>query len=62
MGYRGLLGSFVTTGAKGIAIQKIYGALTGLSSDVMKEYQRNLTAGYQENSQLVALTKAVRVI
>ena len=60
MGYRGLLGSFVTTGAKGIAIQKIYGALTGLSSDVMKEYQRNLTAGYQENSQLVALTKAVK--
>jgi len=59
MGYRGLFGSFVTTGAKGIAIQKTYSALTGLSEDVMKEYQRNLTAGYQENSQLVALTKAV---
>ena len=59
MGYRGLFGSFVTTGAKGIAIQKTYGALTGLTTELMEEYQRNLTPGYQTNSQLVALSKAV---
>ena len=59
MGYRGLFGAFVTTGAKGIAIQKTYGALTGLSTELMEEYQRNLTPGYQTNSQLVALSKAV---
>ena len=41
MGYRGLIGMFTTQGAKGIAIMKLYGALTGLTQDIMKEYQQN---------------------
>ena len=60
MGYRGLIGMFTTQGAKGLAIVKLYGALTGLSADIMKEYQQNLAPGYQKNSQLLAITKAVK--
>jgi hypothetical protein len=60
MGYRGLIGLFTTQGAKGIAIMKLYGAITGLGQDIMKEYQQNLAPGYQKNSQLLAITKAVK--
>jgi len=60
MGYRGLIGMFTTQGAKGLAIMKTYGALTGLTEDIMKEYQANLAPGYQRNSQLLAITKAVK--
>jgi len=60
MGYRGLIGLFTTQGAKGIAIMKLYGAITGLGQDIMKEYQQNLAPGYQRNSQLLAITKAVK--
>jgi hypothetical protein len=60
MGYRGLIGLFTTQGAKGLAIMKTYGALTGLTQDIMKEYQQNLAPGYQKNSQLLAITKAVK--
>ena len=60
MGYRGLIGMFTTQGAKGLAIMKLYGAMTGLTQDIMKEYQQNLAPGYQKNSQLLAITKAVK--
>jgi len=60
MGYRGLIGLFTTQGAKGLAIMKLYGAITGLTQDIMKEYQQNLAPGYQRNSQLLAITKAVK--
>jgi len=60
MGYRGLIGAFTTQGAKGLAIMKLYGAITGLGQDIMKEYQQNLAPGYQKNSQLLAITKAVK--
>ena len=60
MGYRGLIGLFTTQGAKGLAITKLYGAITGLGQDIMKEYQANLAPGYQRNSQLLAITKAVK--
>jgi len=60
MGYRGLFGLFTTQGAKGLAIMKLYGAITGLGQDIMKEYQANLAPGYQRNSQLLAITKAVK--
>jgi hypothetical protein len=60
MGYRGLIGLFTTQGAKGLAIVKLYGAMTGLTQDIMKEYQQNLAPGYQRNSQLLAITKAIK--
>ena len=60
MGLRGLLGMFTTQGAKGIAIMKTYGAITGITEDLMEEYRRNLVPGYQKNSQLVAISKAVQ--
>ena len=60
MGYRGLIGMFTTQGAKGLAIMKTYGAITGLTQDIMKDYQANLAPGYQRNSQLLAITKAVK--
>ncbi len=60
MGYRGLIGLFTTQGAKGLAIMKLYGAMTGLTADIMKEFQQNLAPGYQKNSQLLAITKAVK--
>ena len=60
MGYRGLIGMFTTQGAKGLALMKTYGALTGLTQDLMKEYQANLAPGYQRNSQLLAISKAVK--
>jgi len=60
MGYRGLIGLFTTQGAKGLAIVKLYGAMTGLTADIMKEYQQNLAPGYQKNSQLLAITKAIK--
>jgi RNAse (barnase) inhibitor barstar len=60
MGYRGLIGMFTTQGAKGLALMKTYGAITGLTQDIMKDYQANLAPGYQRNSQLLAITKAVK--
>ena len=48
MGYRGLIGMFTTQGAKGLALMKTYGALTGLTQDIMKDYQANLAPGYQK--------------
>ena len=60
MGYRGLIGLFTTQGAKGLAIMKLYGALTGLTQDIMKEYQQNIAPGYQRNSQLLAVSKAIK--
>jgi len=60
MGYRGLIGMFTTQGAKGLAIMKTYGALTGITQDVMDDYKRYLAPGYQRNSQLIAITKAVK--
>jgi len=60
MGYRGLIGMFTTQGVKGLALMKTYGAITGLTQDIMKDYQANLAPGYQRNSQLLAITKAVK--
>ena len=60
MGYRGLIGLFTTQGAKGLAIVKLYGAMTGLTQDIMEEYQQNLAPGYQKNSQLLAVTRAIK--
>ena len=60
MGYRGLIGMFTTQGAKGLALMKTYGAITGLTQDIMKDYQANLAPGYQRNSQLLAISKAVK--
>ena len=60
MGYRGLTGLFVTQGAKGLAIMKLYGAFTGLTQDIMKEYQQHIAPGYQRNSQLLAVSKAIK--
>ncbi len=60
MGYRGLIGMFTTQGAKGLAIMKTYGALTGITQDIMDDYKRYLAPGYQRNSQLIAITKAVK--
>ena len=61
MGYRGLIGMFTTQGAKGLAIMKTYAALTGVTQEMMDEYKRYLSPGYQRNSQLIAITKAVKV-
>ena len=60
MGYRGLIGMFTTQGAKGLAIMKTYGALTGITQDIMDDYKRYLAPGCQRNSQLIAITKAVK--
>ena len=51
---------FTTQGAKGLAIMKLYGAMTGLTQDIMKEYQQNIAPGYQRNSQLLAVSKAIK--
>ena len=51
---------FTTQGAKGIAIMKTYAALTGVTQEMMDEYKRHLSPGYQRNSQLIAITKAVK--
>jgi hypothetical protein len=57
MGYRGAMGQFVTLGGASIAAKKIYGALTGVTEDVMNAYKDYVAPDFQRNSDLIAVTK-----
>ena len=57
MGYRGLMGQFVTLGGASMAAKGIYGAVTGISEDLMDRYRRYVAPEFQRNSNLIAVTK-----
>ena len=57
MGYRGLMGQFVTLGGASMAAKGIYGAVTGVSEELMDRYRRYVAPEFQRNSNLIAVTK-----
>ena len=59
MGYRGAMGQFMTLGGASIAAKKIYGALTGVTEDLMDAYKDFVAPDFQRNSDLIAVTKPV---
>ena len=59
MGYRGAMGQFMTLGGASIATKKLYGALTGVTEDLMDAYKDFIAPDFQRNSDLVAITKPV---
>jgi hypothetical protein len=59
MGYRGAMGQFMTLGGASIATKKLYGALTGVTEDLMDAYKDFVAPDFQRNSDLVAITKPV---
>ena len=59
MGYRGAMGQFMSLGGASIAAKKIYGALTGVTEDLMDAYKDYVAPDFQRNSDLIAVTKPV---
>tara|TARA_B100000674_G_scaffold280146_1_gene231572 strand:- start:316 stop:4410 length:4095 start_codon:yes stop_codon:yes gene_type:complete len=59
MGYRGAMGQFMSLGGASIATKKIYGALTGVTEDLMDAYKDYVAPDFQRNSDLIAVTKPV---
>ena len=57
MGYRGLMGQFVTMGGASYGIKKLYSTFTGITEEMMDGYRRYLGPEFQKNSDLVAITK-----
>jgi len=56
MGYRGLMGQYVTLEGAGAALKGIASVATGVSEDLMKIYQTNFGPEFQKNSNLIAVT------
>ena len=40
-----------------MATKKIYGAITGVTEDLMKEYKAYVAPDFQRNSDIIAITK-----
>ena len=57
MGYRGAMGQFMVLGGLSIAAKKIYGALTGVTQDIMQEYANYVAPDFQRDADLIAITK-----
>ena len=57
MGYRGLMGQFITLGGAGMAVKEIYGAATGITQDVLDRYKEFVGPDFQKNSEIVAINK-----
>jgi len=57
MGYRGLMGQFVTLGGASMAAKGIYGAVTGVTEELMDRYRQYVAPEFQRNSNLIAVSK-----
>jgi len=57
MGYRGLMGQFVTLGGASMAAKGIYGAITGVTEELMDRYRQYVAPEFQRNSNLIAVSK-----
>ena len=56
MGYRGLMGQYVTLGGAGTAAVKIAEEATGVTEEMMDLYKQNFAAEFQKNSRLMPVT------
>ena len=52
MGYRGAMGQFMVLGGLSMAAKKIYGAITGVTQDIMQAYKDYVAPDFQRNSDL----------
>ena len=57
MGYRGLMGQFVTLGGASVAVKELYGAATGITQEMLEKYKAFVGPDFQRNSDIVAITK-----
>ncbi len=57
MGYRGAMGQFMVLGGLSMATKKIYGAVTGVTQDIMQEYANYVAPDFQRDADLIAITK-----
>ena len=56
MGYRGLMGQYVTLGGAGTAAVKIAESATGVTEEMLDLYKQNFAAEFQKNSRLMPIT------
>ena len=57
MGFRGMMGQYLTLGGISYATHGIYNTLTGISEDLMDRYKMYVAPEFQRNSDLVPITK-----
>ena len=57
MGYRGLMGQFITLGGASMATKELYGAATGITQEMLEKYKAFVGPDFQRNSDIVAITK-----
>jgi hypothetical protein len=57
MGYRGLMGQFITLGGASVAVKELYGAATGITQEMLEKYKAFVGPDFQRNSDIVAITK-----
>ncbi len=56
MGYRGLMGQFLTMGGLSMATHGIYNTITGVTEDLMDRYKMYVAPDFQKNADLVPIT------
>ena len=57
MGYRGLMGQFITMGGASMGIKTLYQNVTGITQEMMDDYKRYVGPEFQRNSELIAISK-----
>ena len=57
MGYRGLMGQFITLGGASMAVKELYGQATGITQDILEKYKAFVGPDFQRNSDIIAITK-----
>ena len=60
MGYRGAMGQFMVLGGLSMATKKIYGAITGVTQDIMNEYANYVAPDFQRDADLNCNNKTKR--
>ena len=57
MGYRGLMGQYLTMGGLSMGTHALFNTITGVSEDLMDKYRLYVAPGFQKNADLVPITK-----
>ena len=57
MGYRGMMGQYLTMGGLSMGTHAIFNTITGVSEDLIDKYKMYVAPGFQKNADLVPITK-----
>ena len=57
MGYRGLMGQFLTMGGLSMGTHAVFNTITGVSEDLMDRYRMYVAPDFQKNADLVPISK-----